>query len=103
MNLLVSPKPTPGIGVPTQLSVRATGPGACRTPTQPSRFQQYFAITYGTATVLFNYAAPGASPTTSSRREALLSRAPSRQRIAALMNRLPPSDEWLDDKYDQEP
>ncbi len=34
------------------------------------------------------------------RRQALLERAPSKERIKALMDSLPPCDEWLDDKYD---
>lgn len=40
-------------------------------------------------------------PYVSERRKALLARAPSRQQIKTLMDRLPPCDEWLDDKYDQ--
>ncbi len=82
-----------------QFCVRATGPkpGVLRRhyPTL-----QPFAVTCGLAHLLADYETVGSNPPLSSRRQGLLSRAPSRQRIAALMNRLPSSDEWLDDKYD---
>jgi hypothetical protein len=37
----------------------------------------------------------------SDRRKAILARAPSRERIKALQDRLPSPDEWLDDEYDK--
>ena len=84
-----------------QFCVRATGPkpGVLRRhyPTL-----QNLAVTCGSAHLLTDYETVGSNPPLSSRRQGLLSRAPSRQQIAALMNRLPSCDEWLDDKYDEE-
>ena len=42
------------------------------------------------------------SPPISKRREELIRRAPSHDRLKALAGRLPSCDEWLDDKYDQD-
>jgi hypothetical protein len=39
----------------------------------------------------------------SERREAIASRAPTRDRVKALMDRLAPADEWLDDEQDWTP
>jgi len=67
---------------------------------RPYQTVQDFAVTCGLAHLLTDYETVGSNPPLSSRRQALLSRAPSWQRIAALMRRLPSCDEWLDDKYD---
>ena len=101
MKAINSPDPTHCTGILSQLCVRVTG-------LRPRVVLMYdptierFAVTCGLAHLLTDYETVGSNPPLSSRRQELLSRAPSRQQIAALMNCLPSCDEWLDDKYDEE-
>ncbi len=95
------PTPSHCTGVLPLFCVRVTGPKA-RGFLRHFQPAQHIAVTCGLAHLFTDYETGGSSPPLSTRRQGLLSRAPSRQQIAALMNRLPSCDEWLDDKYDEE-
>jgi len=95
----VRPLETIGKG---QFSALGTTPGRLISPTW-NLVSLTYSVSYGFVTRLLQQVDTSLCRPVSERRRAILSRAPSRARISALMKTLPSCDAWLDDKYDQTP